>query len=221
MATIDLVLFDLDGTLADTARDLAFALNQTLLANHKSELPFEEIRPVVSHGGQALIELGFQLGPGHPDYETLRQQLLDIYQDNIAAYTVLFEGMEQVLENIEGRGMKWGVVTNKPGWLTEPLMQAMALTPRAATIISGDTIAEKKPHPAPLLLAASQAHCEAQNSIYVGDAQRDISAGKAAGMRTVAALFGYIGKNDNPADWGADIAIQHARELITVLDQWS
>ena len=206
---IKTALFDLDGTLADTAPDLAFALNQVLVEQGRNPLPFETIRPAVSHGGIALIRLGFGLEPEHPDFAPLRQRLLEIYRANIARQTTLFPGMADLLDSIEQQDMNWGVVTNKPGWLTEPLMDALGLSERAACIDSGDTCNNRKPHPEPILHGCQLAGSEAQQCLYVGDAQRDIEAGNRAGMRTIVALFGYIADNDTPEHWEAD-ALQNS-----------
>jgi len=208
------ILFDLDGTVADTAPDLAFALNETLKLNNKLPLPFEKIRPVVSHGGRALIELGFSYSPEHEHYETVRQQLLDIYLNNIARETVLFPGMAELLEALETNDLPWGIVTNKPGWLTDPLMDALELTHRAACIVSGDTTSNSKPHPEPMYYACQQANLDPKHCVYVGDAERDIEAGRAAGMKTVAALFGYLLEDDDPTTWKADFSINHPMELL-------
>jgi len=216
MPRIRTVLFDLDGTLADTAPDLAFALNELRREQGLEAMPFEEIRPVVSHGGMALIRLGFQLEPEHPDFDPLRQRLLAIYKDNIAVHTRLFPGMDEVLQTLESEGRLWGVVTNKPGWLTEPLLEQMGLKQRAATIVSGDTLPQRKPHPAPMLYACEQTGSQAEECLYIGDAERDIEAGHAAGMCTVVAMFGYIGEQDRPEDWGADSLIQTPGEIL----QW-
>ena len=202
------VLFDLDGTLADTAPDLAFALNEVRREQGLAALPFEQIRPVVSHGGMALIRLGFQLEPEHPEFEPLR--------DNIAVHTRLFSGMDAVLEKLEGNGKLWGVVTNKPGWLTEPLLEQMGLKHRAAVIVSGDTLPQRKPHPAPMLFACEQTGSHAEECLYIGDAERDIEAGHAAGMWTMVALFGYIDEHDQPEAWGADSLIQAPIDIL----QW-
>jgi phosphoglycolate phosphatase len=215
---IKTVLFDLDGTLADTAPDLAFALNETLKLNNKAPLPFDTIRPVVSHGGIALVKLGFGIGPEHSDYATIRQQLLDIYMANIANQTTLFEGMEELLQHLEQRKILWGVVTNKPAWLTEPLMDALSLTQRAASIVSGDTLPENKPHPAPVLYACEQTGSKPHECLYVGDAERDIEAGRRAGLKTLAALFGYIQDGDDPALWQADAMINSPLEVLDWLD---
>lgn len=217
---IDTVLFDLDGTLADTAPDLADALNKTLVEEQRAPLPFETIRPVVSHGGKAMIKLAFNLGPEDHDYERLRQRFLDIYLANIALKTRLFEGMEAFLNEIEARGMRWGVVTNKPSWLTDPLMEAMNLHRRASTIISGDTAAHSKPHPEPMFLACAQSGSDPAKCVYIGDAERDIEAGRAAGMKTLVAMFGYIQEHDIPAQWGADALIEHPAQAWTFIEQW-
>jgi len=210
---IKTVLFDLDGTLADTAPDLAYALNQVLIENGHDPLPFEEIRPAVSHGGIALIRLGFRMEPDHPEFDALRLKLLDVYRDNIARETTLFPGMAALLNNIEQQGRNWGVVTNKPGWLTEPLMKALGLSERAACIISGDTCNNNKPHPEPILHGCKLAGSDAQHCVYIGDAERDIEAGRRAGMQTIVALFGYIADTDQPHEWGADMA-HHSPEAI-------
>lgn len=211
---IKTVLFDLDGTLADTAPDLAAALNRVLENNHRSPLPYEDIRPVVSHGGQALIKLGFNLETDDPGFEPLRQELLDYYQQNIATHTCLFPGMDTILEIIENSGLNWGVVTNKPAWLTEPLMEALALSQRASCIVSGDTLDERKPHPAPLLHACELAGSKAKECLYVGDAERDIIAGNRAGMTTLVALFGYLDETDQPEQWDANAMIHTPEEIL-------
>lgn len=210
------VLFDLDGTLADTAPDLAFALNQVLVEQGREPLPFETIRPHVSHGGPALTQLGFGISAEHPDFEPRRQRLLEIYRDNIARETTLFPGMAALLESIEKNGMNWGVVTNKPGWLTEPLIEALGLTERSACIVSGDTCTNRKPHPEPILHGCQLAGSESHQCVYIGDAERDIESGNRAGMTTIVALFGYIGENDKPEQWQADILL----ETPQAITQW-
>ncbi len=217
LASASTVLFDLDGTLLDTAPDLAAALNATLQLNGREPLPYERIRPVVSHGGKALIELGFGLDPQHPDFKPLRKQLLDLYQANIAVETRLFPGMDEVLDSLEQRGIRWGIVTNKPGWLTDPLLDALQLSARAACVVSGDTLPERKPHPAPLLHACRLAGCSPAEALYVGDAERDIEAGRNAGMRTLVALFGYLMEHDQPARWGADALIEKPADILDYL----
>ncbi|HEB87141.1 MAG TPA: HAD family hydrolase [Gammaproteobacteria bacterium] len=211
---INTVLFDLDGTLADTAPDLAAALNAVRLSKGKPALPFEKIRPAVSRGGKALIEVGFNLPPDSDKAENLRLQLLDHYRENIACHTRLFPGMDRVLAHIENNGSNWGVVTNKPGWLTEPLMAELNLKQRAACIVSGDTLDERKPHPAPLLHACQLAGSPPEHCVYIGDAERDMIAGNRAGMHTLLALFGYIGETDRPLEWGADATLKSPEELL-------
>jgi len=211
---IQTVLFDLDGTLLDTAPDLANALNAVLRLNKQPALPFEQIRPVVSHGGQALIELGFKLGPDHPEFEPLKKQLLAYYQAHIAEQTTLFPGMSEVLNSIEQQRINWGVVTNKPAWLTEPLMDALDLTRRASTIISGDTVDERKPHPAPLLYACKVVGNKPDSCLYIGDAERDIEAGLNAGMPTLVAMFGYLMAEDKPETWGATALIEQPSDIL-------
>jgi phosphoglycolate phosphatase len=213
------VLFDLDGTLADTAPDLAYALNRVLEEQGRAPLPFDVIRPVVSHGGLALTRLGFGIGPEHPDFAARRQRLLDIYRDNIARETRLFPGMAELLDTIEQRDMNWGVVTNKPAWLTEPLMAALGLDKRAACIVSGDTCTNRKPHPEPMLHACHLAGSLAHHCVYVGDAERDIEAGRRAGMNTLVALFGYIGDSDRPQDWGADAMLETPQLIREWIDK--
>ncbi len=207
------VLFDLDGTFADTAPDLAAALNQVLQEQGKPALPFEHIRPVVSLGGIALIKLGFDIPQESPEFEVLRQRLLAIYKNNISQLTQLFEGMDELVTELENSDIAWGIVTNKPSWLTDPLMAQLGYTQRARTIVSGDTTSERKPHPEPLFHACRKINCPPDQCLYVGDAERDIIAGKRAGMKTLGALFGYIEADDDPRTWGADALIEHPREI--------
>ncbi len=219
MTRIQGVLFDLDGTLADTAPDLAWALNETLHLNGRKPLPFETIRPAVSHGGIALIHLGFGIESDNPDFEPLRQTFLRIYQDNICRQTRLFPGMAEVLDELEQRAIPWGIVTNKPAWLTNPLLAAMKLDRRAASIISSDTTAERKPHPLPMLTACRQLGSEPRETLYIGDAERDIQAAHNAGMPALVALFGYIGEEDRPGEWGAEGMIAAPNNLSAWLER--
>jgi 2-phosphoglycolate phosphatase len=220
MSTADIrtILFDLDGTLLDTAPDLAVALNTVLAENQRAVLPLESIRPAVSHGGMALIKLGFNLEQDDPRVESLRHRLLAVYSENISRHTTLFPGMETVLQDIEQRGLNWGIVTNKPGWLTAPLLKNLQLYDRAACVVSGDTLPHSKPHPAPLLHACKLAGTSPGQCLYVGDAQRDIEAGESAGMMTMIALFGYFTKLDQPHTWGATHMINNPEELLAWLD---
>lgn len=208
------ILFDLDGTLADTAPDLANALNKVRASHGLRKIPFDMIRPIVSHGAAALIYQGFELSAGDPGYDEIRDELLDYYRNNIAAETRLFPGMHQVLNGIENSGRNWGVVTNKPSWLTEPLMQSLQLSQRAACIVSGDTLSVRKPDPAPMHFACQLAGSRSEECLYIGDAERDIEAGRRAGMKTLAALFGYIEEHDDPASWGADGTINKPTDIL-------
>ncbi len=214
---IECMLFDLDGTLADTAPDLANALNATLEHFGQPPLAFEKIRPVVSHGGIALISLGFGMHPDDPGFEERRQHLLQVYLDNICQSTRLFPGMDEVLQTLHEKNIPWGIVTNKPAWLTDPLMAALPMPCRTQVVISGDTCEHRKPHPQPLLLASERLHTPPGQCLYIGDAQRDIQAGKAAGMHTACALFGYIQEQDRPLEWQADFSLEQPGDLLTLM----
>lgn len=209
------VLFDLDGTLADTAPDMAYALNLLLERYDREPLPFAIIRPHVSHGSRAMVRIGFGLEPGDDGYARYWQEFLDIYAVHLARETTPFPGIPELLKALESRRTPWGVVTNKPAWLTDPLMAALGLDKRAACIVSGDTAARPKPHPDPILHACRYIGVTPQHCWYVGDAQRDIAAGLAAGTGTLAALFGYLADGDVPSSWGAHGLI---REPLEVLD---
>lgn len=209
------MLFDLDGTLIDTAPDMAKALNLLLNEEGKQTLPYENIRPVVSNGSVALVKLGF--GDNPPELDRLKQRYLEIYQAHLCEDSKLFDGMTELLQHIEQHNMNWGVVTNKPGWLTEPLMQQIGLAHRAATIVSGDTTLNRKPHPEPMFHACLRAGSEPAQCIYIGDAQRDIEAGNNAGMQTVVALYGYIGDWENTSEWQASYQIRHPQEILNLI----
>ena len=208
------VLFDLDGTLLDTAQDLAAALNVVLEEQQRSPLSFEEIRPYISHGGEALIRLGFSLSEADPAAKPLLARLVEIYAAHIADRTQPFEGMLETLTTLEQQGIYWGIVTNKLTHLTLPLLEKFEFTCHSACNICGDTLKQKKPHPAQLLYACELMKVLPENSVYVGDAQRDIEAGQRAGMRTVVAAYGYFGQEDQPETWGATTTIQQPLELL-------
>jgi phosphoglycolate phosphatase len=208
-----LILFDLDGTLIDTAPDMAAALNDLLAAEGREVLPFASIRPHVSHGAAGLLRIGFGLEGESAEMTRLRASFLDRYQANLAGASRPFPGIDALLQRIEDEGRVWGVVTNKPGWLTEPLLRLLGLEARAAVIVSGDTLAQRKPDPAPLLHACALAGFAPAEAVYVGDAERDVAAGVAAGMDTFVALYGYLGPDDRPADWGATALIEHPDDL--------
>lgn len=215
--TIQCVLFDLDGTLVDTAPDLHFALNQLLIEQGREPLDQASTRPYASAGARGLLRLGFGLTEKDEKYPALRQRFLDIYAANINRQSRLFDGMADSLKELYQRDIAWGVVTNKPGWLTEPLMDSLALPHPPVCIIAGDATPQPKPDPANLLLACAQCGYSVDDCIYVGDAQRDILAGQRAGMRTVAVSYGYIENGHAPGDWGADWLIDHPSELLNCL----
>ena len=212
------VLFDLDGTLADTAPDLAAALNELLAQEGRPPLPFTTIRPFVSHGSTALLRLGFDITPAHAEFDALRERLLAHYAENICEHTRLFPGTDELLNELTQRGVCWGIVTNKPGYLTDPLIARLALRHPPACVVSGDTTPNRKPHPEPMLHACAIARATPAETLYVGDAQRDIQAGREAGMRTLVALFGYIGENEDPAQWGADGMVRSPLEVLDWID---
>lgn len=217
-ARLQSILFDLDGTLLDTAPDLAAALNRVLREQGRDALPYEHIRPVVSNGSIGLLRLGFDAAPGDALFDDLRSRLLDAYRANLCVETRLFDGMDQVLNHLESRALPWGVVTNKPAWLTEPLLESLGLRRRAACVVSGDTVARRKPDPEPILHACALMHCPPEASVYVGDARRDIEAGRRAGIRTLAAAFGYVELGDSARAWGADAVLDTPADLLTWLD---
>jgi phosphoglycolate phosphatase len=212
------LLIDLDGTLVDTAPDLAATLNRLRAEHDLVPLPFATIRPHVSHGARALVRVGFGLGEDDTRFAALRERFLALYQEHLTQDSRLFAGMEELLAALEGRGIRWGIVTNKPAWLTEPLAAALGLTRRAACIVSGDSTPNRKPHPEPLLYASALAGVDPAACLYVGDARRDIEAGRAAGMKTLVALFGYLAEDDRPQDWGADGLINHPLDILPWFD---
>ena len=211
------VLFDLDGTLADTAPDLGFALNQQRLARGIPELPIEAVRSQASSGARGLLKIGFNIEPGQSGYDAMRDEFLDIYERNLSRNTRLFPGVSALLEQVERRGLRWGIVTNKAERFTFPLLRALTLIDRAACVICGDTTPNPKPHPAPLLAAAEKLGTPARQCIYVGDDERDVQAGHAAGMPVVVARYGYLGNGTPPQLWGADGFIDAPEDLLIVL----
>lgn len=217
MTTIRLVLFDLDGTLADTAPDLAGAVNRMLTSRGGTPLPLATLRPVASHGARGLIGRAFGLTPADAGYEDLRQEFFREYESALCRDTRLFPAMPQTLAALEQADIRWGIVTNKLARFTDPLVQALGLAGRAACIVSGDTTAHAKPHPAPLLHAAQAAGLDSAVSIYVGDDLRDVQAGRAAGMRTVAAAYGYLGDGTPVEQWGADHVIHRPDDLLPLV----
>jgi len=213
----DLILFDLDGTLLDTAPDLGLALNMQRERHGLQALPQSEIRPYASHGSKGLLALGFDITPDDASFDAMRIEYLALYDEVFKRAPVLFEGMEQLLATIEARNLGWGVVTNKPRRFTEPLLQAIGLYDRAVCVVCCDDAERAKPYPDTLFLACDQARILPSSAIYIGDAERDIQAGRAAGMPTVVALYGYIDAADRPREWGADYLVEHVGELLELI----
>ena len=211
------VLFDLDGTFADTAPDLAAALNHVRAAHGRPPLPLAELRPMASHGARGLLQVGFGLGPDDDGYEALRVEFLARYADAICVHTRLYDGIQPLLDALQRRALPWGIVTNKATALTLPLLDALALRPSPGCVVCGDTAARPKPAPDPLLHAAARLGVDAADCVYLGDDLRDMQAARAAGMSAAAVAYGY-GAGTEPAQWGADFVLAHPRELLARLD---
>ena len=210
------LLLDLDGTLLDTAPDMAGALNRLRREEGREALPFVSVRPHVSSGARALVELGFG-SPAPEEFERLRLRFLALYAEALSGGTRLFPGCEALLAALEARHIPWGIVTNKPGYLTTPLLATLGLLARAACVVAGDTVGERKPHPLPLLHAATLIGRAPGDCVYAGDHARDIVAGRAAGMHTVAVRYGYLADGEDPAAWGPDAVVGAPGELLGFL----
>ena len=211
------ILFDLDGTLLDTAPDMVGALNTLLQEQGLAPLPYDEVRGAVSHGAARVVKSGF------PDASPercadLQRRFLQIYRGALSRGTRLFPGMEQVLDTLARRRLKSGIVTNKPAWLTDPLLEELGIRTRFDCVVSGDTVAERKPHPLPLLHAAMLAEVSPAECIYVGDAERDVQAARAAGMPALVANYGYMLAGEDSAAWRGDGYLQQALDLLGWLD---
>ena len=207
------VLFDLDGTFADTAPDLAYAVNQMREQRGLPPMPLSATRPVTSLGARGLLNVAFGLAPDHPEYGAMRLEFLRIYESNICRESRLFPGVPELLAGIEARALRWGIVTNKAERLARLLMEELSMTSRAACIIGGDSTAHTKPHPAPLLEACRVIGEDARECVYVGDDRRDIEAGRAAGMQVAVALWGYL-NGGAPETWAADCLLEHPQALM-------
>ncbi len=218
--SIKTILFDLDGTLVDTAPDLSETLNRLLIRHQRPARSPESIRPYVSQGANGMLGFAFGVTEEQPEFADLREEFLDIYENHLCHQSQLFDGMDKVLDFIEASNLSWGVVTNKPDFLTRPLMQELSLDKRCACIVSGDTLPQRKPEPAPMLHAAELAGSRANECVYVGDARRDIEAGNRAGMHTLIALYGYLEEDDRPDHWQADGCISKPAELIDWIQDW-
>jgi phosphoglycolate phosphatase len=207
------VLLDLDGTLLDTAPDLARALNALRGEQQQQPLAFERIRPHVSNGANAVVRLGFP-DADTAQFEALRARFLELYRAQLVVDTKLFPGFDEVLSQLEAHRIPWGVITNKPRWLTEPLLQQLGLYQRAGCVLSGDSLPVRKPDPLPLLTAARALNVEPAHCLYLGDALRDMQAARAANMVALGASFGYIGAHDDVADWPVTAWIDEPLDLL-------
>ncbi|AOZ49631.1 HAD family hydrolase [Chromobacterium vaccinii] len=211
---IKAVLFDLDGTLADTARDLGAALNRLLAEEGRAPLSYELIRPVASHGARGLVQLGFGADLDADRMEALRVRFMDLYDANLAGETTLFDGVNELISELDRRGVAWGIITNKSMRFTDRLVPWLPFAIPPAVIVSGDTVGVAKPDPKPMLHATSQIGIAPEHCMYVGDAERDIQAGRNVGMKTVLVSWGYFSEQDKPEQWGADIDIDHPLQLL-------
>ncbi len=211
------IFFDLDGTLADTAPDLVAATNKLLVARKLTPKPYEFLRPYASAGARGLLEGAFGISPDHEDFVVLRDEFFSNYEKALLVDSKLFDGIEHLLDQMDAAKVPWGIITNKSERFTNPLTDLMGLRQRAISTVSGDTTPHSKPHPEPILHAARSTNIDPTKSIYVGDDIRDVIAGKAAGMRTVAAAYGYCGCKEPPEAWGADYIINHPSDLLEII----
>ena len=211
------VFFDLDGTLADTAADLAAPVNAMRIDRGLEPMPLDALRPFASMGARGLIGAGLGVAREDPAFEALRVEFLARYEAAMVVHTRLFDGVAEVLDGLDRAGVRWGVVSNKVERYVRPIMAALGVLERSATAIGGDTTPWAKPHPEPLLHAARLTGVAPADCVYVGDDLRDVEAGRAAGMRTVAAAYGYCGAEDPPQRWGADALVAHPSELVALL----
>ena len=211
------VLFDLDGTLIDSAHDLAGVGNDMRVARGLAPLPFEQFRPMVGAGARGMVGIALQVTPGDDGFSALRDEFLLRYEQRMTRETRVFDAIRPVLQVLQSHGIPWGIVTNKIQRFTDPLVRALGLHAHAATVVSGDTTPHAKPHPAPLLEAARQLRLEPAQCMYVGDDLRDVQAGHAAGMCTVAAAWGYLGLGEPIEAWGAHHVIETPTQLLNLL----
>ncbi len=216
-AHLKAVVFDLDGTLLDTAPEFIEVV-QALRAEHQLD-PMDpvSIRSVVSDGARAMVSLALGLAQDHADFESRRLRFLDIYRQDLGRATQPYPGIEDLIATLAEARIAWGISTNKPSWLTEPLLERLALEPMPASVVCPDHVSRPKPDPEPLLLNCEQLGCAPQEVVYIGDHLRDIEAGRAAGMYTIAAAYGYIHHDDDPAHWGADAIAHSSNQLVDLL----
>ena len=217
LKNIRAVLFDLDGTLIDSAPDLGAAADKMRIDRGMSSLPFALYRPLAGAGARGMLKVAFDMTPEHPNFMAMREEFFVNYEAAMTVHTYVFDGVEDVIEHILLRQLSWGVVTNKMARFTDPLTQAMPLFASAAAIVSGDTTPHAKPHPAPLFEAANRLGVPPESCLYVGDDERDIIAGRAAGMTTIAASYGYLGEKTDISSWGADLHVDSPNKLLQLL----
>lgn len=213
------VLFDMDGTLLDTAPDFIAVAQAMRLARGLTPVPDQQIRDVVSGGARAMVLSAFDVDPMSGEFETLRLEFLERYQSHCAVFSRLYDGMEQLLQDIEQAKLIWGVVTNKPLRFAEPIMQQLGLASRSSVLVCPDHVSRSKPDPEPMLLACRKLQLDPSTVLFVGDDLRDIESGRAAGSKTAAVRYGYIHPDDNPGLWGADVVVDNPLELRSVLDR--
>jgi phosphoglycolate phosphatase len=213
------VLFDMDGTLLDTAPDFIAVAQAMRVARGLAPVPAQQVRDVVSGGARAMVLSAFDVDPLSDEFEELRLEFLERYQEHCAVHSHLYDGMAELLDEIEQSNLLWGVVTNKPLRFAEPIMHQLGLASRSAVLVCPDHVARSKPDPEPMLLACKQLNLDPSAVLFVGDDLRDIESGRAAGSRTAAVRYGYIHPEDNPSNWGADVVVDHPLELREVLDR--
>ena len=214
---LEAVLFDLDGTLLDTAPDFVIAVNQQRQQHQLEPLDEDKIRTTVSHGARALVSLSFGMHEGDDGFEDLRQELLHLYQQHLCVKTQPFDGINTLLDWLDDQSLPWGIVTNKPRLYAEPIIAGLNLDKRCQTLVCPDDVSHTKPNPEPMFLACSHINCNPENTLYLGDHLRDIEAGKKAGMKTIATNYGYIEPNENTKTWQADYYVDHADDIIPLL----
>jgi 2-phosphoglycolate phosphatase len=213
------VMFDLDGTLLDTAPDFVAVVNQLLLENECEELPHPVIRACVSNGSKALVKLAFDIEETHEQFNRLRERLLALYTQHIAVLTKPFPGIQDLLDKLAERNIAWGIATNKPAAYTIPLMEQLNMQPPPAIVICPDHVQDSKPHPESLFMAAKELGCAPEEIIYIGDHERDIQCGQRAGSITIAAAYGYVG-DENIDEWKADYRVEHAEEIWPIVEKY-
>lgn len=211
------LFFDLDGTLLDTARDFAYAINLLLARKKKLPLNFDLFRNEVHGESKRMISFAFNMDESHPEFETIRHDFLQTYHQNCTQHTVFFPGMELLLDRLDAKNIPWGIVTSKPTWLTEPVVKHFELDVRAKCIVMGDSLAKIKPDPAPLLHACECAMVKPNNAVYIGDLKTDMIAAKAAGMKSIAVTYGYHPPETDFAEWGADLIVDSPEEIAAWL----